>query len=336
MLDKRDLKVNRVLSIYERLMQGHVLNKKDLATEFGVNEKSIQRDIEHIRSYLAERAIQSDLNLIYSHKKRGYVLENSQSHQLKREDVLAIVKIILGTRAFKKDEMQHLVNALLNQVNLVDQKLIKELIGNELFNYVPIRHNREILDKVWELSEIIQNRRVLEVSYTRGDNRTISRYLKPVGIIFSDYYFYLIAYMEELKPNLIDSEHFDLAHLRVFRIDRFNDYQVLKRQFYLPYANRFEEGEFKKRIPFMYMGKLLRVKFEFYGPRIEPVLDRLPTATIIEQDVNKFVVEAEVYGNEGIVMWLLTQGSNVKVLEPTSVVEQMKDELKLLTRLYAD
>lgn len=35
-------------------------------------------------------------------------------------------------------------------------------------------------------------------------------------------------------------------------------------------------------------------------------------------------------------MWLLTQGSNVKVLEPTSVVEQMKDELKLLVRLYAD
>lgn len=54
MLDKKGLKVNRVLSIYERLIQGHVLNKKDLAIEFGVNEKSIQRDIEHIRLYLAD------------------------------------------------------------------------------------------------------------------------------------------------------------------------------------------------------------------------------------------------------------------------------------------
>lgn len=80
--------------------------------------------------------------------------------------------------------------------------------------------------------------------------------------------------MEDLKPNSIDSQQLDVDHLRVFRVDRFNDYQVLKRQFYLPYANQFEEGEFRKRIPFMYMGKLLRVKFEFYGPRIEPVLDR--------------------------------------------------------------
>lgn len=336
MLDFKDLKVNRVLTTYERLMQGQVLKKGDLALEFGVNQKSIQRDIEHIRSFLDEILIHPQLSLVYSRKLGGYVLENGHNESFKREDILVLIKIILGTRAFNRDEMNHLVNALLNQIDIENQKEIKELIGNELFNYVPVRHHQSVIEKVWELSKVIQNRQVLEVSYTRGDNRMINRYLKPVGIIFSDYYFYLIAYMEDLKPDISYSINVDKDHLRVFRVDRFNDYKVINRQFYLPYSNRFEEGEFRKRIPFMYMGELIRVKFEFYGPRIEPVLDRLPTATIIEQHFNKFVVEAEVYGKEGIVMWLMTQGSNVKVIEPPSVIEQIKDELKLLLRLYTN
>ncbi len=202
MLDFKDLKVNRVLTTYERLMQGQVLKKGDLALEFGVNQKSIQRDIEHIRSFLDESLIHPQLSLVYSRKLGGYVLENGHNESFKREDILVLIKIILGTRAFNRDEMNHLVNALLNQIDIENQKEIKELIGNELFNYVPVRHHQSVIEKVWELSKVIQNRQVLEVSYTRGDNRMINRYLKPVGIIFSDYYFYLIAYMEDLKPDI--------------------------------------------------------------------------------------------------------------------------------------
>lgn len=62
--------------------------------------------------------------------------------------------------------------------------MIKELIGNELLNYVPLQHNEELLTKVWEFSEIIQRRQVIEMSYTREDFITIKRYLQPVGIIF--------------------------------------------------------------------------------------------------------------------------------------------------------
>ena len=89
----------------------------------------------------------------------------------------------------------------------------------------------------------------------------------------------------------------------------------------------------KKRIQFMFLGELIKLKFEFYGPKIEPVLDRLPTATILEQDFDKYVIEAEVYG-KGIVMWLFSQSSSIKVLSPPSLVEEMKDELRRLSNMY--
>lgn len=216
---------------------------------------------------------------------------------------------------------------------MINQKMIKELIGNEFFNYVPLQHNEELLTKVWDLSQIIQNQKVTKCIYIQEDFTVMEVYLQPVGIIFSEYYFYLIAYMESLNSEILERKDVNEDHLRVFRVDRIKEYKTINQNFYVPYSNRFEEGEFRKRIQFMYLGSLIRVKFEFYGPRIEPVLDRLPTATIIKQDKNKFIVEAEVYGR-GIDMWLRSQGSAVKVLEPKSLVEGMKEEAQRVLNLY--
>lgn len=333
MYKKKDYKINRILSIYQRLIKGDILNKEQLALEFGVNQKSIQRDIEQLKFYLANQLKYANLELKYSRKYRGYQLLGSEVKSFKREDLLSMIKILLATRAFNAQEMNYIINTLLSQLDLSDQKLIKELIGNELFNYVPLNHNRDVIDRVWELSEIIHNRQIIEISYIRGDYRRLHLYLKPVGIIFSDFYFYLIAYAEEENDESYSSNRLDDNDLGVFRVDRFEDYKVLNRQFYLPYSNRFEEGEFRKRIQFMFLGELIKLKFEFYDPRIEPVLDRLPTATILEQDFDKFVIEAEVYG-KGIIMWLLSQSSSIKVLSPQSLVEEMKDELRRLSKMY--
>lgn len=46
-------KVARVLSIYNKLVGGEIVNKAFEANRFGVNEKSIQRDIDEIRNYLS-------------------------------------------------------------------------------------------------------------------------------------------------------------------------------------------------------------------------------------------------------------------------------------------
>ena len=44
-------KIERVLSIYTKLLYGGVINKAEEANNFGVNERSIQRDIDDIRNF---------------------------------------------------------------------------------------------------------------------------------------------------------------------------------------------------------------------------------------------------------------------------------------------
>lgn len=46
-----------------------------------------------------------------------------------------------------------------------------------------------------------------------------------------------------------------------------------------------------------------------------------------------YLIEAEVFGN-GIKMYLLSQGSWVKVLEPEQLVEEMRSEIEKLKQIY--
>ena len=64
----------------------------------------------------------------------------------------------------------------------------------------------------------------------------------------------------------------------------------------------------------MWTGPLRRVKFEYKGPSVDAVLDRLPTAKILSEDEGKYLIQAEVFGN-GIDMWFRMQGDRVRVIE---------------------
>ena len=160
---------------------------------------------------------------------------------------------------------------------------------------------------------------------------SVKRVVEPVSILFSEYYFYLNAYIVEKNDSGRYVHKYNFP--AIFRIDRIKDYKHLNEKFKICYANRFEEGEFRKRIQFMYAGKLQKVFMKFYGENPEPVLDRLPTAKVIEQHDNECTIEAEVYG-KGVIMWLLSQGSKVEVLKPDSMREEMKQILQDMLKLY--
>lgn len=318
---EKDVKVNRILTIYSKLVHGEIVNKREVAELFKVNEKTIQRDLEDIRAYYSNnRERLGCKDIVYRRDKKGYSLDN-RDDILNREDILAITKILLESRAFCEDELKHLTNSILGQVDAKQRKYVKDIIGNELLNYVPLKHNDLLLSKIWDLSELIRNKEVTQITYIKINGVEVKRVIKPVAIIFSEYYFYLIAYFN------------DFDSPTVFRIDRIKEYKPVEQKFYISNAKRFEDGEFRKRVQFMYAGKLMKIKFEFTGSSIDAVLDRLPTARIKETLNDKVIIEAEVYG-KGIMMWILSQGKNIKVISPHEFCEDIKNEINGLKKLY--
>lgn len=315
-MEKKD-KLERVLSIYTKLINGAIINKVEEANRFGVNEKSIQRDIEDIRCYLETAAEDAgiDNTVVYDRLQKGYRLEQSYRTKLKNSEILAICKILLDSRAFTKGEMDEMLRKLIDCcVPKKNQKLVMDLIRNEAFHYIEPQHGTIFIDKMWQLGQAITGYNYVEITYRRmRDKALVRRKIKPVAIMFSEYYFYVTAFIDDEKTRQ-DFEVLDDAFPTIYRIDRIQDMRVLEEKFHIPYSSRFEEGEFRKRIQFMYGGKLQRVKFEYRGEAVEAVLDRLPTAKILDEKEGVYTITAEVFG-KGIDMWLRSQGENVKVIQ---------------------
>ncbi|WP_084364929.1 helix-turn-helix transcriptional regulator [Clostridium tepidiprofundi] len=297
-LDYNGNKGFRLLSIYERLNKGELVKKGKLAEFFGVTQKTIQRDIDDIRAYLAEtHFFETEVKIKYDKVRNGYYLVRFEREWLTNEEVMALCKILLESRAFCREELDRLISKLLIQVVPNDRKKVEYMINNEQHYYVPLRHGKHLLPILWEISQLVTNNEIAQFTYTRQDGVVKEREVKPVAIMFSEYYFYLIAYMGD------GSKDFPT----IFRIDRITNLRGTKQHFNIPYKDKFNDGEFRKRVQFMYSGELRKITFEFRGTSIEAVLDRLPTAEIVEEHNGVYTIKAEVYGN-GIDMWLRSQG----------------------------
>ena len=306
-----DKKVERIINLYNRLAEGEVLNKADEAARFEVNERSIQRDLEDIRAYFAND-LESNRELIYDRTQKGYVLVQNQKKSLTNSEILTVCKILLESRSLTKEEMYPIIDKLLQCcVPYGNYKKVSDLIGNEKFHYLEPHHGKKFVDTMWDIGSAVNEHRLMKIRYQKlKEPDKVMRMIQPVGIMFSEYYFYLCAYMSasEETPD-VPKRPFPT----IYRLDRIAEYEILDEHFRVPYADRFQEGEFRKRIQFMFGGELRTIKFLYKGLSIEAVLDRFPTAEILQHDDNEWLVKAEVYG-DGVDIWLRSQGDLIEVI----------------------
>lgn len=309
-------KIQRVLNLYNRLMEGDTLDKSEEALRFHVTMRSIQRDIDDVRAYLSDAAADGNVrnDVIYDRREKGYRLERIKRIKLSNSEVLAICKILLDSRAFTKREMLAALRKLIGcSVPKKHQKLITDLIKNEAFHYVEPRHRTVFIDKLWLIAQAIREKHYIEIEYRRLKDRSlVRRKLRPAAVMFSEYYFYVAAFIDDKETR----RTFDVpgdAFPTIYRADRIASLKVLDETFSAPYEDRFEEGEFRKRIQFMFGGALQKVTFIYKGLNVEAVLDRLPTARILAEENGAYTISAEVFG-KGIDYWLRSQGEEVIVL----------------------
>lgn len=308
-------KIQRILGIYTKLMDGKTVNKQEIAARYNVHPRSIQRDIKDITDFLERDELNTGVfnSVIYDKNADGYRLQYENIYKLSPQQILAICKILLDSRAFVKEEMSEIIDKLIHSAVVKDdQPQVEKLIQNEEEHYVELQHKTRFLNKMWDIGQAIQNQNYIEIEYKRGDNEIKKRKLKPAAIMFSEFYFYLTAFIDD--KNLC--ENFDVANdpfPTIYRIDRIQNLKILDEHFRVLYSSRFEEGEFRKRVQFMYGGKLQTVRFKYKGPSIEAILDRLPTAKIEKHEDGVYTVKAEVFG-KGIERWIRGQGDAVEVV----------------------
>ena len=307
-------KMSRMYRSYHDLKSGHILSKMELAERYGVSEKTVQRDIEALRDLLYE--FYPTLELLYDRNERGYRLLDEKGKE-KAALLYSVAKVLLESRAFVKEEVSAILDELTARLFVKDREVLCQLLTNDLYHYEELAHGKKITMLVYELAQYVKEQNRIEMTYEEEDGRVVTMPINPLGIVFSDFYFYLIGCTTEHERK---GEIVPVA----FRVDHIRSFRPLDHRYVYPPSERFEEGAFRKKIQFMKLGESMRVRFRYKGTSMETLLDRMPTAFIVkEEDDECVIIEAEVYG-EGIEMWLLSQGSDVEVLEPPELRQSMR------------
>ena len=311
-------KNERMLEIFFRALRGESISVKKFAEEYKVSTKSISRDINRIQEFLSEhRELMQNAELTYSYKNRAYLLNSDEF--LKNKELFALVKVILGSRCFSKEEVLTLIAKLKRFTTIHDKQQLENLIRKEVYHYHEVKSDcKSVIENLWKLIQAIEEKRTITITYYKMNREEVKRKIKPTAILFSEYYFYLIAYMAD------DAEY----KAKYFRVDRISAMKEHRENFQLDRKYDFDEGDLREKNQFMFPGENIKIRFAFSGLSVQAILDRLPTAKIVEKNGNTSLIEAEVNHGRGSLMYLLSQGSWVKVLSPQSLVEEMQKELE--------
>lgn len=113
-------------------MDGNVIYKQTVATDYEVDERSIQRDFDKIRQFMGKEAGEDgeSCTIIYDRALKGDRVDKEIGAKLSNSEILALCKILLDSRAFAKKEMKDLLAKLMECcVPKSDQKLVNNLIA---------------------------------------------------------------------------------------------------------------------------------------------------------------------------------------------------------------
>ncbi|WP_459500657.1 helix-turn-helix transcriptional regulator [Bacillus sp. C1] len=311
-------RTDRLLAILIELQRTQIVTAKSLAEKFEICKRTVYRDMQA----LSESGVP-----IFSMPGQGYSLMDGYflpPIQLKPEEA---VTLLLGSdyveKNFDSTFSQHAKSAK-EKLDVIlppeQQKKMKELRGTFRFLSGTFPHQKpeqEQLEKqLFLLQEAIQAGQCVSFSYRKPNqsNKT-KRTVHAYGLVNISGIWYIVAHC------LLRQQ------IRHFRLDRMSDLQ--KEQTF------FQKPE------------------EFYLPDYEPKNNRTTTIHLLfpsaiahkviesryfyidtyEQKENGFHVFLKTRSVDEVFPWVLSWGSQVKVLEPNILSEKIRGEAKKMLQL---
>lgn len=320
----------RILELFVALLSGKMLTKTELMQQYKKDGSTIQRDMTLIEEVIDEH--QNDaitLGKLNRETKGAYCLPGFFSENFLTDDELtAVLKILLSSRALSKPEMEHLCEKITNQAT--DQERLKKAIANEQRYYrgVPTA-DKHMIERLHLIFEAIRNNCMIEFTYTKlGQTLTFQRI--PTAVFFSDLYFYMATSSHTAQD---DS---DFEQLNKFRINNLENIRILSSHNQSDYAKRFEAGIFHGQTAlYPFLGSPIHMIVDYYH---EPayVLDRFPNSKIADTPNEDGSIRIDIDCNDGygVKMWLLGQGDMIKVISPRRMKDYLLEQTQKMLAYY--
>ena len=207
------VKTSKVLIMFYRLWQGERLNKNRFMNEFKIGERSFERYLQEIRNLLAD--CYSSKELCFDRQSKTYYISDLVRTQLKGTDILPLLSMLPGSRAFVKKEVKEIFALWLSLIPQSERSTIEPILNAMKQEYIEPEHKKLLLKLISDLSYCIRKRQKICLHYNENDKETKIK-VQPLQIAFADSYFYLIAF---------DESHTEPTF---YRLDKINSFDLLE------------------------------------------------------------------------------------------------------------
>lgn len=327
-----------------KLLTEGMVTSSEIEAAANVKSDAINKNFNKIKQWLApmEITVQS-----FNDHDRIFRL-NTAPKTIDFRRTLIIAKIIIASRAFSKADLSAVIKGLMAPFKVVNKdELFKVLLKPSRDEYQPVQSLVDV--NIFEtICHALSDQHVLKIVYQDAHGQVAQRELDPLSIDFNDHYFYLraILYNVPEKAN----------NIRNYRIDRIQQASLTSLPIDCdPDAIETSRSANINSLANMFgsiNGTVEKIVFRCARRIIEPSLDKFPyaakvyhendlTAPIYDArkqesfdfdqlaaDEENVVIETHVANIQGALIWLLSAGSQVKILEPTALVYQIKTELQ--------
>jgi predicted DNA-binding transcriptional regulator YafY len=325
------------ISSKQRLLrlQDLLMKYTDEETELTL-EGILDKFYQEYKVHAGKKAIRDDLkeledsllfDVTVNQAKEG--VEKYYSHQgrlFEIHELRLLIDAVSAAKFISNEDTENLVNKIRK---LTSENQAKQLTNRIILPENTKNENQQIKYSIHELHTAILTSHIIQFQYGKYDlnkkfqlSRNGNYYpVKPYALVWHNDYYYLIG---EFIPN---------EEIRHYRVDRMRNVSSTNETFH-PDPD-FNVPKYTEKLFHMYSGEEYLVEIEFDANLINVVIDRFGRGVNIRQvGEDSFRISTQAIISDGLVKWLLTWGSEAKVLTPPSLVDRMREEAEKLYIKY--
>lgn len=309
----------------EKTDESHALTLAEITTllngyEVTADRKTLYLDFEELKHY--------GLDIISEQRSKTVVY-----YLASRDFELAELKLLVDSVQSSKFITEKKSNSLIKKLeSLVSEHESKQLHRQVITSGRVKTMNESILINVDSIHSAINNNRQISFQYfqwTPDKQRELrhdgQRYtISPWHLVWDNENYYMIGY---------DSDSEMIKHFRVDKMLRISSGNEKREG--LKKMKEFNIATYSHTLFGMLGGESTRVTLQCHNSMAGVIIDRFGKDTVmLRHDDEHFIAYVEVVPSDQFLGWIIGLSSYVQIMEPSSVVKQIKDLLSKQMELY--
>lgn len=299
--------------------------KEKLRLEFGddysVGKKALVSDLKSLQE-AGYDIVETEEK--FGQKKYSYPYRMFEIHELRM-----LTDAVMFSHFITKEDARALIKKLQKQTSKHNGKKIQD--QSKYVDYLVRADNKQLKYYVDTIYSALSDHKMIRFkygNYNLNKNFELKKSgewyeVKPYALVWWQDNYYLVA------------EYGKEEELRHYRVDRMRKVEELDISFQ---KKPFDLADHVKKAFHMFRGEEKQIKLQFEDHNntfITIVLDHFGKDVLIQkQDEQHFVLTTQAQMSQGLINWILTWGSKVKVLAPQELIDDVKTEAEKMARLY--